>query len=219
MNYLKQYLPAAAAILICGLILWRVPINGLGSLVWLVGSVVMAAIRRPHEKINAANITTRSKQDWMENLLLAGVFLGGLILPVAHLITGVFSDLNYQVYDFVWIFASVLFTFGIWLFWRSHVDLGKNWNVSLHVREGHNLTTGGVYKRIRHPMYASIFIVYLAQALLIQNWLAGCAGIISFILLYWIRVPKEEAMMLEEFGEAYTEFCQTRGRILPKWNK
>lgn len=45
----------------------------------------------------------------------------------------------------VLLLGTALIGFGLWLFWRSYVDLGKNWSVTLEVREGHNLTTGGVY--------------------------------------------------------------------------
>ena len=216
MQNIKKYLPAILGLIVIGLIIWRLPINGWGSIIWLVGTAMMVVIRRPHERVNASNKATKSRQDLIENILLGGVFLGGLILPVIHLCFGVFSELNYSLPTTVNIVASLIFAFGLWLFWRSHVHLGKNWNVSLQVREGHNLTTQGVYKRLRHPMYTAIFIIYAVQIFLIHNWLVGFSGLLSFALLYAVRVPREELMMYEEFGEDYKQFCSTRGRIIPK---
>jgi len=66
----------------------------------------------------------------------------------------------------------------LWLFCRSHLDLGQNWSQSLEIRKGHQLVTDGVYRFIRHPMYASIWIWCLAQGLLLENgWPGGT--------LYW----------------------------------
>ena len=115
--------------------------------------------------------------------------------------------------------GAVLLGFGLWLFRRSHADLGRNWSVTLELREEHRLVTSGVYERIRHPMYSAIFLVYTAQALLIHNWIAGLGGIFSFGLMYVIRVPKEEAMMREQFGEAYDAYCRSSGRLWPKYLK
>jgi protein-S-isoprenylcysteine O-methyltransferase Ste14 len=41
-------------------------------------------------------------------------------------------------------------TLAVWLFWRSHADLGRNWSPSLELREGHELVTEGVYRYVRH---------------------------------------------------------------------
>ncbi|MCL6613199.1 MAG: hypothetical protein K6U03_01040 [Firmicutes bacterium] len=57
------------------------------------------------------------------------------------------------------------------------------------------LVTQGIYGTIRHPMYASQLLWGIAQALLLQNWIAGPAGLAAFLPLYLVRVPREERMM------------------------
>jgi len=44
---------------------------------------------------------------------------------------------------------------GLWLFWRAHADLGRNWSQTLDIHGDHQLITQGVYHFIRHPMYAA----------------------------------------------------------------
>ncbi|NJK48036.1 histidine phosphatase family protein [Candidatus Gracilibacteria bacterium] len=44
-----------------------------------------------------------------------------------------------------------IFAIAVWLFWRSHRDLGNNWSPTLEVRKGHTLITQGIYQYIRHP--------------------------------------------------------------------
>jgi protein-S-isoprenylcysteine O-methyltransferase Ste14 len=42
------------------------------------------------------------------------------------------------------------------------------------------------------------------------------AKIIYMIGYYFLRVPREERMMREEFGESYDKYLLGTGRILPK---
>jgi protein-S-isoprenylcysteine O-methyltransferase Ste14 len=65
-------------------------------------------------------------------------------------------------------------------------------------------------------MYASMWLWGTAQALLLQNWIAGWAGLVLFVPMYVLRVPREERMMLEQFGEAYREYRNRTGRVVPR---
>jgi protein-S-isoprenylcysteine O-methyltransferase Ste14 len=104
----------------------------------------------------------------------------------------------------------------LWLFWRAHHDLGQYWSPSPEIGNDQQLVSIGVYSTIRHPMYASQLIWSIAQPLLLQNWIAGLGGLAAFLLLYFIRVPREEQMMLDRFGRQYRAYCQHTGRILPR---
>ncbi len=77
--------------------------------------------------------------------------------------------------------------------------------------------TEGVYRYIRHPMYASQWLWVIAQAMLLHNWIAGLGGIVCFTPFYFMRVAPEEQMMLEQFGKEYRAYMQHTGRILPRW--
>jgi protein-S-isoprenylcysteine O-methyltransferase Ste14 len=65
-------------------------------------------------------------------------------------------------------------------------------------------------------MYASEWLWALAQALLLQNWVAGWATLALFAPLYALRVPREERMMLDRFGEEYRAYMDRTGRIVPR---
>jgi protein-S-isoprenylcysteine O-methyltransferase Ste14 len=65
-------------------------------------------------------------------------------------------------------------------------------------------------------MYASQCLWGFAQALLLHNWIAGCAGLVAFLPLYLVRVPREERMMLDHFGDDYRAYCVQTGRIVPR---
>jgi protein-S-isoprenylcysteine O-methyltransferase Ste14 len=64
-------------------------------------------------------------------------------------------------------------------------------------------------------MYASEWLSGIAQPLLLQNWVAGWAGLALFTPLYVLPVPREERMMLDRFGEEYRARMNRTGRLVP----
>ena len=110
----------------------------------------------------------------------------------------------------------LVFAASLWLFYRVHRELGRNWSDSLEVRQSHTLVTDGLYRYVRHPMYSAFFLWALAQALLLPNWFAGLAGFVGFGTLFFFRVGQEERLMLETFGEQYRAYMQRTARIIPK---
>jgi protein-S-isoprenylcysteine O-methyltransferase Ste14 len=53
-------------------------------------------------------------------------------------------------------------------------------------------------------------------SLFAANWIVGWAGLALFLPLYVLRVPREEQMMLEQFGEAYREYMDRTGHVVPR---
>ena len=88
--------------------------------------------------------------------------------------------------------------------------------MSLEIREEHSLVTQGVYRYTRHPMYAAHWLWGIAQALLLQNWIGGLSMLAAFIPLYLYRVPREEQMMLEHFGDEYRSYMDRAGGVVPR---
>jgi len=101
------------------------------------------------------------------------------------------------------------------MFHLTHRALGRNWSVSLDVRENHELVTEGIYRRVRHPMYSAFWLWAIAQALLLPNWIAGFAGLAGFGILFFGRVAREERMMLQTFGDSYRDYMARTGRVFP----
>ena len=110
-------------------------------------------------------------------------------------------------------FALGLASLALWTW--AQASLGKEWSPQLQLREEHHLVTMGPYARVRHPLYTAMLGVGTAFALVTANWVfvllavAMIAGLVA-------RVPREEQMMLEQFGEKYKAYMQRTGRFLPK---
>lgn len=157
-----------------------------------------------------------SRKTALEILLLFLAFVGMLVTPLIYVFTPLLSFADYQLPSWMGWAGVMVLVVAFWLFWRSHADLGRNWSYTLELRKGHQLITSGVYKYIRHPMYAAIWMWGVAQVLLLHNWIAGWSHLLSFSLLYFLRVPREEQMMLNQFGEEYQSYMNRTGRIIPR---
>ncbi len=160
-----------------------------------------------------------SRQTQWEKPFLLLAFLGMQVLPLVYVLSPWLDAADYglpaKAAAAAGVLGTVVFAAALWLLWRSHADLGRNWSAALEIRESHSLVTEGVYRRVRHPMYAAHLLWAVAQALLLQNWIAGPAFLASFLPLYVLRVPREERMMLDHFGEEYRSYMRRTGRLIP----
>lgn len=189
----------------------------LPNAVFLLGLVVQFLMRNHFIRFTKAEKKTVRQIDLTEKILLAGMFVAVLLLPPVYCFTPLLSFADYQMPASIRWAGAVVMVFSLWLFWKSHVDLGKNWSVSLEVRENHQLVTHGVYRRVRHPMYASIWLWAFAQGMMLGNWLAGWAGVVAFGAMYFIRTPREERLMCQRFGDEYREYARRTGRLFPRF--
>jgi protein-S-isoprenylcysteine O-methyltransferase Ste14 len=186
------------------------------NLVFLAGFVVYIGIRHVFIKRTAGHEKTVRRLDALEKTLLPAVTVGALLLPLFYIASPWLAFADYRLPAFLPWCGTAFMVAGLWLFYRSHADLGVNWSVTLELRKGHELVKEGVYRRIRHPMYAAIFLFSIAQGLMLSNWLAGWSGLATFAVLYFVRTPREERMMCESFGQDYQEYMQQTGRLFPR---
>ena len=128
------------------------------NVVFLIGFIVYVCIRHVFIQRTKSNEKAVSRLDARERLLMLLVMPGGLLLPVIYLFTSWLAFADYRLPAFAPWCGTILLVAALWLFWRSHADLGQNWSVTLELRKGHQLIKHGVYRYIRHPMYASIWL-------------------------------------------------------------
>ncbi len=187
----------------------------LASLIWVLGIATWCVIRYPYQRRARKFKISTHKRSLEERLLLSGATLGLVIVPMVWLTTGFprALDTNFQPM-LAWLGTASMLAF-LWLFYAVHRQLGRNWSITLEIREDHVLVTEGLFKHIRHPMYSSFWLWAIAQALLLPNWAAGLAGIVSIAALYFGRVSREEAMMRETFGPQYDTYMSRTKRIIP----
>jgi protein-S-isoprenylcysteine O-methyltransferase Ste14 len=188
----------------------------LWNIVFLLGFITYVVIRGVFEQRSKNNEKVVSRIDNRDRFLILIMAVGGMLLPSVYVFTPWLGFADYRLPAFVPWFGSAMMIVALWLFWRSHADLGENWSRTLEIRKGHQLVTHGVYRLVRHPMYASIWLFSLAQGLLLQNWLAGWSAFVAFAIMYFVRIPLEERMMFEFFGQEYSDYMLQTGRLFPR---
>jgi protein-S-isoprenylcysteine O-methyltransferase Ste14 len=186
----------------------------LGKAIILASSIVMVIIRAPHGQRSRAVKVVKSRRGTLEIALLALAWLA-FFVPLIWIVAPVFAFADYPLRPVPLLAGVVCLTLGLWLFARSHADLGTNWSITLEVREKHQLVTHGIYRHIRHPMYLALLVYGLGQALVVPNWIAGPSYAVAMALLFALRFTREERMMLDEFGSDYEAYMRRTKRLLP----
>jgi len=179
-----------------------------------VAAVATIVIRAPHGRRSRTVPIAHNAKGALETTLLMLV-MAGYVLPVLWIAWPVFPFADYPLRAVPLLAGTVSFVAGLVLFHRAHADLGTNWSATLQVRENHTLVTEGVYRRIRHPMYAALWLYAIGQALVVPNWIVGPAYLVTFGLLYALRVNAEERLMRERFGNAYEAYRARTKRLVP----
>ena len=174
-------------------------------------------IRAPIDNARKKEKITEQRVSSQEKILVSLLAIGGLVVPIIYSVSNWLNFANYVLPFWAGWIGVLLTILAVIVFWRAHTDLSVNWSPSLEIREKHELITRGIYGYIRHPMYASQWLLAIGQPLLLQNWLAGWLNLVVFIFFYLLRVRAEEKMMLDTFGEQYQAYMQKVGRVFPKF--
>ena len=172
-------------------------------------------IRFPYARRSRRTPVRRSIRGPRETALLLASLTGIGLLPFLYVVTGFPRFANYPFAPLQAWFGVLVALASLSMFRVTHHALGRNWSISLDVREGHTLITQGVYGYVRHPMYVAFWLWAVAQALLLPNWVGGFAGLVGFGILFFGRVAREEEMMLESFGDEYRAYMARTSRIIP----
>jgi protein-S-isoprenylcysteine O-methyltransferase Ste14 len=183
--------------------------------IWAAGIVGWFVIRYPFQRRARRLAVNRSTGGLLDRSLLAIAAAGQIFVPGFYVFFGFagFADYGLNPWQ-AWLGLPVLAA-ALLLFRLTHKQLGRNWSITLETREKHRLVTDGLYAYVRHPMYSSFFLLASAQALLLQNWIAGSIGLVSVALLFFIRVGREERLMIETFGDEYRAYAKTTARVIP----
>ena len=187
----------------------------IAKLVWVAGIIGWYVIRYPHQRRSRKTPIASRRERVLEGILLAASFTGLFILPVIYVTTDAPQVADYPFHPLLAWLGTATFAVALIGFYRTHRDLGRFWSVTLTIRQTHELVTTGVYRHVRHPMYAAFFLWAVAQALLLPNWIAGPAGLVGFGTLFGLRVRREERMMEATFGDAYRAYAARTWRMIP----
>ncbi|MBL8044931.1 MAG: isoprenylcysteine carboxylmethyltransferase family protein [Anaerolineales bacterium] len=114
-----------------------------------------------------------------------------------------------------WLAAAVALACIPLVYWIFS-SIGNNISPTQATRQNHQLITHGPYRWVRHPLYSVGTLMFLAISTLTALWWLVVALAPGLAILLW-RTPKEEARLIETFGETYRQYMQRTGRFIPRF--
>lgn len=190
-------------------------IAAIGKVLWVLGIVAWYLIRRPYERRAKRVQVISHRRSLSEKIGLAVALLGLGVVPGFYVATGIPQAADYPAGAWAVAIGAIAFVAAMWVFRRTHKALGRNWSITLEIRDRHELVSNGPYAFVRHPMYTSFLLMGIGQAFLLPNWVGGLAGLVGFAILFFLRVDEEERMMMETFGPQYRVYMEKTKRIIP----
>lgn len=170
-------------------------------------SLVYRGVRRDASVVRGTRV---------EHGLFLLVNVAFIALPLAYAATDVFSALDYDLPPALSLvgLSGLLAAFLIRA--KAHLDLGKSFTIAPGTKRKRELITGGIYSRIRHPMYLSMLVWGVSTPLVLHNYLVGLLPLASITAFLVVRLPTEEAILREEFGDEYQAYQARTGGLLPR---
>ena len=151
--------------------------------------------------------------------LMTIIKLGGLILwlsPLVYLLNPLWMAWSkIGLPDWVrWLGVGIGIVCTIMIYWLFS-SIGNGITPTSATRKQHTLVTSGPYRWVRHPLYTVGSSMFISFGMMADNWFIAALGVLAFIAMA-IRTPKEEANLIEKFGDEYREYMKHTGRYLPK---
>jgi protein-S-isoprenylcysteine O-methyltransferase Ste14 len=142
---------------------------------------------------------------------LAGLLLQGIGMAVAVS----FSDPSIVAESWRLLLASILGPVGAVLAAMGPLKLGRHLRGQAIVTDNHELITAGAYSYFRHPLYAGVFWLTLATALVRSSWGRLAIGMAVYVAGTEIRVRVEDALLSARFPDAAREYQHRVRAYLP----
>ncbi|HYY34874.1 MAG TPA: isoprenylcysteine carboxylmethyltransferase family protein, partial [Candidatus Binatia bacterium] len=100
--------------------------------------------------------------------------------------------------------------FAVW----ARVILGGNWSGVITLKEGHELIERGPYRIVRHPIYTGILAMFAGTAIAI-GYFGGFIGLLLLFVSFWMKLEREEDLMLKHFPDKYSAYQRRVKRVIP----
>ena len=82
--------------------------------------------------------------------------------------------------------------------------------------DSQRLIVSGLYKYVWNPIYISMYLVLLGEAMLYQS-LSLCYYLLGWVILFLFIVPfVEEPFLRVKFGDQYDRYCKSVPRWIPR---
>jgi len=110
--------------------------------------------------------------------------------------------------------AVAICALGVFLAVWSRKTLGAEWSRDVELKQGHKLVERGPYSVMRHPIYTAHLLLGLGTSIGSGRLLAF-AGLVSFVVGFWIKLSQEERLLLRAFPDGYPAYKARVKALIP----
>jgi protein-S-isoprenylcysteine O-methyltransferase Ste14 len=93
--------------------------------------------------------------------------------------------------------------------------LGTNVSETVLTKPQHRLVTTGPYRWVRHPLYTVGIALFASIGLMGANWFILLWALVALIGVRLVVIPREEAQLVDRFGDDYRRYRSGTGSLLP----
>ena len=159
---------------------------------------------------------TREQESLGSRLAILLIEIVGYLL-IFHRSLGVgFLGRRFVPHSLIGAILGVVCTWaGIALAIWARYHLAENWSARVTIKEGHELIRTGPYSRLRHPIYSGLILATVGTVLVIGQWRC-VVGLCLVLAGYYFKARKEEAMLGQQFGDAFLEHKKHTAFLIPR---
>lgn len=84
------------------------------------------------------------------------------------------------------------------------------------IKKFEGVTSNGVYKYTRNPLYIGSFILGAGACVMSRDWLFSAMFFVFFILLYSRVIIREERYLVGRYGDDYVRYLAEVPRLIPR---
>ena len=115
-----------------------------------------------------------------------------------------------------WLAAAILLApASMALLVAAEIELGRQFRLKAVVASDHQLVTTGPYGIVRHPIYASLFGLIIANAMVVSRWEAAAAALVVLVIGTEIRVKVEDGLLARRFPGEFPKYRAAVRAYLP----
>lgn len=97
----------------------------------------------------------------------------------------------------------------------AQVQMGASWRIGVEAGERTDLVTGGLFARVRNPIFTGMLVFVVGLALLVPNVPAVLGAVLAGATVHLHVRMVEEPNLLAVHGEPYRRWAAATGRFLP----
>ncbi len=175
--------------------------------------LVITAIILDFEQYHRLDNNKRKVNSWVETgSMFLYFFLYFLLLKPA---AGKIQIPSPAVFYILQLSGTSLLVLGCFFNIKGRMTLKQNWANQVTIYHHHTLVQSGVYRWVRHPLYASLIWMFIGGSLIYAGYFSLLSVFFIFVPMMYYRARQEERLLTSEFSE-YTDYKKQTGMFFPK---